>query len=149
MEERNMGSNEEDKESGTSEGLFGLLGDVAAEAVGDIPFVGTAIHGAQGLYHAHEMDSLNDEANATQDPNEAQALRNKAIAEGHEVEQNAVEAIPLIGAGFGIGSTLYNLTNTDPSQPSAAEKIWGDPTTTGPGPKVDAHGNYVDPQVCQ
>lgn len=158
---------EHGQEVGTWEGLLGLgaeavhgaleVGGHLGHGLAALPIAGSVIHAGLGAYHAYEMYSLNEQANSTEDINEAQRLRLEAIKQGHEVEQNALEAIPLVGTGFGIASLMYNTGMLENDGQSAAEKVWGDPTTTSP-PKVDAHGDPIldcpmpiepEPEVCE
>jgi hypothetical protein len=145
---------QEGRENGTAEGLLGLGAEalhmglegagVLGHGLGTLPLAGTAIHGALGLYHAYEMQKLNGEANETQDLDQAARLRAEAQKEGHEVEQNAIEAIPLVGTGIGLASLAFNTGMIDnPKGESAAEKIWGEGDPVQPQAKVDVRGNPI------
>ena len=101
--------------------------EVAEVAGGHLPIAGTIIHGAEGAYHGYKMIEDGAEAERATDFQEAQRLRAESIHHGHEAEQNAVQAIPLFGLGWGLASLAGQaITGQDP-----AETIWGEPTSGG------------------
>ncbi len=85
------------------------VGGALGHGVAAMPLAGTAVHGGLAAYHAYEMWQKGKEAEGITDPDAHAKALAEVEKEGLEVQTNALEAIPLVGAVAGVAGVVNDL----------------------------------------